>query len=152
LGCDTVINDILAVMRIAFFLHQADSAVPMYDPLAFTTEDAFEMGTIEAAKALLWEKEIGSLEPGKAADVVVLNGRNLRLSPAFNPVGVLVRYALSSDVTNVLIAGKLLVQDGQLLTIDEEALLEEAIALGGKLNRELAPRRYRSLSQRAVVQ
>jgi cytosine/adenosine deaminase-related metal-dependent hydrolase len=152
LGCDTVINDILAVMRIAFFLHQADSAVSLYDPLAFTTEDAFEMGTIEAAKTLLWEDEIGSLEPGKAADIVVLNGHNLRLSPAFNPVGVLVRYALSTDVTHVLIGGKLLVKDGQLLTIDEEALLEEATALGGKLSHELTPRRYRSLSQRAVVQ
>jgi 5-methylthioadenosine/S-adenosylhomocysteine deaminase len=150
LACDTVINDILALMRLAFFLHQADSGVALYDSLALTTKDAFEMGTLEGARAL-WEDEIGSLEAGKAADIVVLDGRNLRLTPAFNPVGVLVRYGLSTDVSTVLVGGREVVSEGRLVTIDEEALREEASALGSKLLRELGPRRYRPMFQRTIV-
>ena len=61
LGCDTIINDVLKLMRIAFTMHN-QAAMPLFDPFGFTTLDAFEMGTIDAAKLLLWDDEIGSLE------------------------------------------------------------------------------------------
>jgi 5-methylthioadenosine/S-adenosylhomocysteine deaminase len=130
------------VMRIAFIMHAQNSGVPLYDPVAFTTQDAFEMATIDAARLLRWEDEIGSLEAGKAADVVLIDGANVRLSPAYNPVGTLVRYAAGTDVENVWVAGRLLVEGGRLLTIDEPALLDEAAPLARKLTAELAPRRY----------
>ena len=60
LGCDTVINDILKVMRIAFIMQTQSTGIPLYDPVAFTTEDAFAMGTIDAARLLRWDDEIGS--------------------------------------------------------------------------------------------
>jgi 5-methylthioadenosine/S-adenosylhomocysteine deaminase len=145
LGCDTVINDLFKVMRIAFVMHGQSSGIPLYDPLALSTEDAMTMATIDAAKALRWDHEIGSLEPGKAADVVVVDAENTRLTPAYHPVGTLVRYAVGTDVESVVVAGRLVVDDGRVLTVDETPLLDEAERLGDKLGRVLAPRRYHPL-------
>jgi 5-methylthioadenosine/S-adenosylhomocysteine deaminase len=147
LGCDTVINDILKVMRIAFIMHTQESGIRLFDPFTFTTGDAFAMGTIEAARLLRWDDEIGSLEEGKAADVTVVDGDNVRLFPAYDPIGTLVRYATGTDVASVLVAGKLVVDGGKVLTVDEPALLEEAARVGEKLGAALAHRRYRPLRQ-----
>jgi 5-methylthioadenosine/S-adenosylhomocysteine deaminase len=151
LGCDTVINDLFKVMRIAFVMHGQASGIPLYDPLAFTTEDAMTMATIDAARALRWDDEIGSLEAGKAADVVVVDAENTRLTPAYQPVGTLVRYAVGTDVESVVVAGRLVVDDGRVLTIDEGPLLDEAVRLGDKLGEVLGPRRYRPLAEEATV-
>jgi 5-methylthioadenosine/S-adenosylhomocysteine deaminase len=145
LGCDTVINDLFKVMRIAFVMHGQSSGIPLYDPLAFSTEDAMTMATIDAARALRWDHEIGSLETGKAADVVVVDAENTRLTPAYHPVGTLVRYAVGTDVESVVVAGRVVVDAGRVLTVDEPSLLDEAERLGDKLGRVLGPRRYRPL-------
>ena len=148
LGCDTVINDILAVARIAFFMHGQAAGIPLYDPIGFTTEDAFDMATIDGARALLWDHEIGSLEVGKAADIAVIDGENLRLSPRHNPVGSIVRYAVGTDVKSVLVNGTLVVDDGDVLTVDEAALLDEADEVATRVREHLLPRRYWPLNQR----
>ncbi|HXF97513.1 MAG TPA: amidohydrolase family protein [Gaiellaceae bacterium] len=145
LGCDTVINDILKVMRIAFIMHTQESGIRLFDPFGFTTGDAFAMGTIDAARLLNWDHEIGSLEVGKAADIAVIDGDNVRLFPAYDPIGTLVRYATGTDVESVLVAGRLVVDGGKVLTVDEPALLDEAARVGEKLGRALADRRYRPL-------
>jgi 5-methylthioadenosine/S-adenosylhomocysteine deaminase len=149
LGCDTVINDILKVMRIAFIVHAAETGTRMFDPFGLTTEDVFAMGTIDAARLLRWEHEIGSLEPGKAADLAVVDGDNVRLTPAYDPIGTLVRYAAGPDVESVLVAGTLVVDGGRVLTVDEPALLDEAERVGRKLGEVLGPRRYRPLRELA---
>jgi 5-methylthioadenosine/S-adenosylhomocysteine deaminase len=151
LGCDTVINDLFKVMRIAFVMHGQASGIPLYDPVALTTEDAMTMATIDAARALRWDDEIGSLEAGKAADVVVVDAENTRLTPAYQPVGTLVRYAVGTDVESVVVAGRVVVDDGRVLTIDEGPLLDEAVHLGDKLGAVLGPRRYRPLAAEATV-
>ena len=148
LGCDTVINDIIAVMRIAFFMQAQSAGVPLYDPLGFTTEDAFDMATIDGARALMWDHEIGSLEAGKAADIAVIDGENPRLSPRHNPVGCLVRYAAGTDVKNVLVNGRLVVDEGRVLTVDEASLLVEADEVAARVRDDLLPRRYWPLTQR----
>jgi cytosine/adenosine deaminase-related metal-dependent hydrolase len=150
LGCDTVINDILKVMRVAFIMQTQATGIPLYDPLSFTTDDAFTMGTRDAARLLRWDQEIGSLEVGKAADITVIDGNNVRLTPAYNPIGTLVRYAVGTDVESVLVAGRLVVDGGKLLTIDEDELVDEAVELGEKLGAELGPRRYRPLTTSSV--
>jgi 5-methylthioadenosine/S-adenosylhomocysteine deaminase len=151
LGCDTVINDLFKVMRIAFVMHGQASGIPLYDPVALTTEDAMTMATIDAARALRWDHEIGSLEEGKAADVVVVDAENTRLTPAYQPIGTLVRYAVGTDVESVVVAGRVVVDDGRVLTIDEAPLLDEAVRLGDKLGAVLGPRRYRPLAAEATV-
>ena len=148
LGCDTVINDSLAVMRIAFFMQAQSAGIPLYDPIGFTTEDAFDMATIDGAKALMWDGRIGSLEVGKAADITVIDGENPRLSPRHNPVGSLVRYGVGTDVRSVLVDGRVVVDDGRVLTVDEEALLEEADEVADRVRDDLLPRRYWPLNQR----
>ena len=145
LGCDTVINDLIKVMRIAFVMHGQANGISFYDPVGFTTEDAMTMATIDAARALRWDQEIGSLEPGKAADVVVVDAENTRLTPTYDPIGTLVRYATGTDVVSVVVAGRTVVDEGRVLTIDEHSLLDEAEELGAKLGRVLEPRRYRPL-------
>ncbi|HEX2126692.1 MAG TPA: amidohydrolase family protein [Thermoleophilaceae bacterium] len=151
LGCDTVINDLFKVMRIAFVMHGQASGIPLYDPVALTTEDAMTMATIDAARALRWDHEVGSLEEGKAADVVVVDAENTRLTPAYQPIGTLVRYAVGTDVESVVVAGRVVVDDGRVLTIDEAPLLDEAVRLGDKLGAVLGPRRYRPLAAEATV-
>jgi 5-methylthioadenosine/S-adenosylhomocysteine deaminase len=147
LGCDTVINDLFKVMRIAFVMHGQSSGIPLYDPLAFSTDDAMEMATIDAARALRWDHEIGSLEAGKAADVVIVDAENTRLTPTYHPVGTLVRYAVGTDVESVVVAGRLVVDAGRVLTVEEPALLDEAERLGDKLGEVLGPRRYHPLPE-----
>jgi 5-methylthioadenosine/S-adenosylhomocysteine deaminase len=152
LGCDTVINDLFKVMRIAFVMHGQASGIPLYDPVGFTTEDAMTMATIDAARAIRWDDEIGSLEPGKAADVVVVDAENTRLTPTYQPAGTLVRYAVGTDVETVVVAGRIVVDEGRVLTVDEPSLLDEAVRLGDKLGAALGPRRYRPLPlERAAV-
>jgi 5-methylthioadenosine/S-adenosylhomocysteine deaminase len=152
LGCDTVINDLFKVMRIAFVVHGQASGIPLYDPVGFTTEDAMTMATIDAARAIRWDDEIGSLEPGKAADVVVVDAENTRLTPTYQPAGTLVRYAVGTDVETVVVAGRIVVDEGRVLTVDEPSLLDEAVRLGDKLGAALGPRRYRPLPlERAAV-
>ena len=150
LGCDTIINDVLKLMRIAFVMHN-QAAMPMFDPYGFSTHDAFEMGTIDAARLLLWDDEIGSLEVGKAADITVIDANNVRLTPSTDPIATLVRYGVGTDAESVMVAGELTVHDGRLLTIDEESLIEEAERLGARIVREMAPRRYVELGSNVSV-
>ncbi len=151
LGCDTVINDILAVARIAYLMHGQAAGIPMYDPVGFTAEDAFDMATIDGARALLWEHEIGSLEPGKAADVAVFDGENPRLSPRYNPVGALMRYGAGTDVKSVLVNGRLAVDEGRVLAVDEAELLAEADEVAARMRDHLMPRRYWPLTRRSQL-
>ncbi len=148
LGCDTVINDVLAVARIAYLMHGQAAGIPLYDPVGFTTEDAFDMATIDGARALRWEHEIGSLEVGKAADLVVLDGENPRLSPRHNPVGAILRYGAGTDTKTVLVDGALVVDGGRVLAVDEAALLDEADEVAQRVRRHLLERRYWPLNHR----
>lgn len=151
LGCDTVINDLFKVMRITLIMHAQSHGIAYFDPYALTSDDVMEMATIEGAKSLLWDHEIGSLEVGKAADITVVDGDNLRLSPRYNPVGCLIRYATGTDVKSVLVNGNLVVDDGQVLTIDESQLLKEADEVAGRMREHLQHRRYGPLAARSKI-
>jgi 5-methylthioadenosine/S-adenosylhomocysteine deaminase len=88
-----------------------------------------KMATIQGAKALGLDAVIGSLEIGKKADVIVIDTRKPHLVPVYNPVSHIVYAAQGPDVRDVIVNGRLLVQNRKLLTIDIENILEKVTRL-----------------------
>lgn len=96
------------------------------DPKAIPAEQVVEMATIGGARALHLERLIGSLEPGKKADLMIVDTSAPHATPMYDVYSELV-YALHySDVRTVVIAGKIVVEDGLVLTLDEKAILTKA--------------------------
>jgi cytosine/adenosine deaminase-related metal-dependent hydrolase len=126
LGCDggpsNNTYDLLREMRAAAVVHKARTL----DPLLLPGETVLEMATINGARALGLQDEIGSIEAGKKADLVVVDFRTPHLVPAPNPVSALVYGASAADVDAVLVDGRLLVDRGRVLTLDERAVACEA--------------------------
>jgi cytosine/adenosine deaminase-related metal-dependent hydrolase len=113
--------DLVREMRWASYLHKARTL----DPLVTPAEAVLEMATINGAKAMGLEKEIGSLEVGKQADFVVFDLDKPHVTPSVHPVSTLVYAATGTDVDTVVIAGQVIVQGGRVLTLDEERILRE---------------------------
>ncbi len=87
-----------------------------------------EMVTIDAARALHMETEIGSLEPGKRADVITVDLRKPHLAPANMPIWRLVCFANGQDVDTVLVDGKILMRNRQVPHVDVADILAQADA------------------------
>ena len=85
-----------------------------------------EMVTIDAARALGMEKEIGSLEVGKKADIILVNMFKPHLYPLNMPVYRIVYFANGSDVDTVIVDGKVLMENRIVKTVNEEEVLEMA--------------------------
>lgn len=96
------------------------------NPGAISPATALEMATVRAARALGLD-DLGRLVPGQRADVVCVDTRSLRFQPVLDPTWSLVHRAEGSDVTHVVVDGSLVVQDGKLTTVDEEALMMEML-------------------------
>ena len=92
-------------------------------------ERALEMATLRGAEALLLETTIGSLEPGKRADLVLYDLDVPEWRPLLNPVNNLVYAATGASVRTVVIDGQVVLDDGKLTTLDERALYERAETL-----------------------
>ncbi|MBO0726048.1 MAG: amidohydrolase [Blastocatellia bacterium] len=91
-------------------------------PTVVTAGQALDMATIGGARALHMEREIGSLESGKRADLIVVDLSALHLTPMYNVISHLVYAAKASDVTDTIVNGRLLMRNRRLLTLDEEAV------------------------------
>jgi 5-methylthioadenosine/S-adenosylhomocysteine deaminase len=87
--------------------------------------DFVHMATIGGAEAMGLDDIVGSVEVGKRADLLVVEGDFLDALPALDPVFIVARCATGRDVTNVVVDGRVVVRDRRLLTIDEEALKDE---------------------------
>ena len=101
------------------------------DPKVMPAWDVLRMATIEGAEAIGLAGQIGSLEPGKQADLIMVDLRELNLSPVLtdpirNIVPNLVYSASGHEVTTAMVDGKVLMRDRRLLTVDENAIREEA--------------------------
>jgi len=96
------------------------------NPLALNAKAAVEMATIDGARAIHMDKDIGSLEPGKKADLIVIALDRPNAVPMYD-VYAQVAYALkASDVDTVVIGGRPLMRDHKLLTVDEAAAVAKA--------------------------
>ncbi|KAK3044636.1 hypothetical protein LTS18_000752 [Coniosporium uncinatum] len=114
--------DMLQEMKLAGIVHKAVS----FDPMAVPAEEVLEMATINGAKALGLEEQVGSLEVGKKADFVAVNMKRVGLQPWFSPVSAVVFAATGSDVDLVVVDGKAVVEKGKLMTMDEQEIIAEA--------------------------
>lgn len=100
------------------------------DPTVVSAREALAMGTIGGARALHLENEIGSLEAGKLADLIIVDAGSMHMVPMYDVYSHLVYAAKASDVTHTVVAGRVLMRDGELETLDEAAILEEAKRYG----------------------
>jgi len=100
------------------------------DPLALNAKSVVEMATIDGARALHMEKEIGSLEAGKKADFIVIGLNEPNAVPMYDVYAQIAYSLKGSDVETVVIGGKVVMRDWKLLTIDEPRVLEKAREYG----------------------
>jgi 5-methylthioadenosine/S-adenosylhomocysteine deaminase len=96
------------------------------DPTVLPAETVLAMVTSNAARAVLWEDEIGSLEEGKKADLVVVNPHSTGMLPVHDPVASLVSALRSENIESVMVDGQWLMREKEILSVDEGAILDEA--------------------------
>ncbi|HVR71867.1 MAG TPA: amidohydrolase [Vicinamibacteria bacterium] len=96
------------------------------DPTAAPAAAVLEMATLGGARALGLEKELGSLEPGKRADLIVVGRSEPRLHPLYDTVSHLVYAAKGADVRHAVVEGRVIMRDRRVLTLDAAAVLAEA--------------------------
>jgi len=122
-GCASNNNlDLFTEMDMAAKLHKIRSM----DPTVLDAVTVLKMATIEGAKALGLENITGSLEPGKKADIIVLNTNRPHLTPMYNPYSHLVYSAKGSDVSHSIINGQLIMENRKLLTMDLDMIMARA--------------------------
>jgi 5-methylthioadenosine/S-adenosylhomocysteine deaminase len=96
------------------------------DPLAMNAKAVVEIATIEGAKALHMEKEIGSLEPGKKADLILISLDEPNAVPMYDIYAQLAYALKASDVETVIIGARVVMRDRKLLTVNEEQAIAKA--------------------------
>ena len=119
----TVSTDLFAQMRSVLTLQRAQInemrlAGQQNLPAVITSRDVMEFATIEGARATGLESIVGTLTPGKEADIIMLRTDRINVLPINDPIGVVVRGMDSSNVDSVFIAGKARKRRGQLLDVD----------------------------------
>jgi cytosine/adenosine deaminase-related metal-dependent hydrolase len=87
-----------------------------------------DMATMGGAKALHMEDEIGSLEVGKLADIIVIDTKAPNMVPVYNPYSALVYSANSANVRHSIVDGMVIMKDREILTVDEGEIRAEALA------------------------
>ena len=143
LGCDNQGNDMFDTMRAAWLIHGAKWGVERYDPEFLPAGDLLAMATIESAGVLCADDLIGSLEVGKAADLVLLDGNAPHLLAQHSLASDLVRFATRGEVKATIVAGRVLYQDGEFKTIDMDRLRADAKAGAAFVRAVVEERRYK---------
>src|SRR5258706_1474984 len=107
------------------------------DPRALGAKAAVEMATIEGARALHMEKEIGSVETGKKADLILIGLDAPNAVPMYDVYAQLAYALKGSDVETVIIGGRVVMRDRKLLTVDEPSVIAKAKEFKGKVEASL---------------
>ncbi len=124
-------NDLnmIGEMRTAAMLAKGASE----NPMALPAKDALRVATLGGAIALGRADRFGSLTPGKAADVVAIHLSDIRTQPVYDPIAQIVYSAGRDQVSDVWVAGNAVVRSGQLLTLDQNAVMNEAAQLATQI-------------------
>ncbi len=120
--------DMLEEIRLAALLHKVET----FDPLVVPAVEALKMAT-EYGAAAVGINNIGKLEAGYKADITLFDMSGAEWQPCYNPVSLLVYSANSSSVDTVIVDGKILMQNRELKTLDEEKIIAEFNACANKL-------------------
>ncbi|XP_019155758.1 PREDICTED: uncharacterized protein LOC109152513 isoform X2 [Ipomoea nil] len=96
------------------------------DPTIFPAETILKMVTINGAKSVLWDKEIGSLEVGKKADMIVVNPFSWSMMPIHDCISSLVYSMRTENIVSVICNGRWIMKDKKILTVDEAEVLDAA--------------------------
>ena len=120
--------DMVEQMKACSFLQN----VKHLDPTIMPPERCLEMATINASRALGFEGELGSLEPGKLADIAIFGLRTAHAAVAHNPISSLVYSAKGTDVHTLLVDGQVVIDAGELKTFKDEARVIDAATQRGK--------------------
>ena len=121
--------DMFDAMRQAAFLHK----LAKMDPKVMPAAQALDLATRGGAEALGMGQRIGSLEPGKQADVITVSMDGARQTPVFDPIAQLVYVNRGSDVRNTVVAGKILMKNGQVTTLRAAEVLRDARAMAERV-------------------
>jgi 5-methylthioadenosine/S-adenosylhomocysteine deaminase len=121
--------DMFEAMRQAALLQKLQTG----DPRAIPARVALEMATIEGARALGLDRDIGSLAAGKRADVIVVSMASARQTPMYDPISHLVYATRGDDVKTTIVNGRVLMRDRRVLALNEAAVLQEARALAAQV-------------------
>ena len=109
------------------------------DPKIISALQAFELATIRGAQALHLDKEIGSLETGKRADLLLIERDSLNQTPMYNLYSDLVYATKANDVETVIINGRIVMRDCKLLTLDEPTIKKDASVFRERIIKSLTP-------------
>lgn len=133
LGTDSAASnnrmDLLEEARFAALLHSADARRAD----ALTADDLLRLCTIDGARALGLESAVGTLEPGKEADLCAVSLKGPHVRPIHDPTVAIFHGARGSDVVMTVVQGKMVFRDGAMLTMDEEAIGGAVEAAAAKL-------------------
>jgi 5-methylthioadenosine/S-adenosylhomocysteine deaminase len=126
--------DMFEAMRQASFLAKHTS----HDPTAVPARTALDLATIGGARALGLQQLIGSLEPGKRADLIVVSTAAARQTPLYDPVSHLVYTTRGDDVRTTIVNGAVLMRDRQMKTLNRNAVIAEANRLAQRVKNAVA--------------
>jgi len=121
--------DMFEAMRVAALLHK----VTTMDPRALPARQALELATRRGAEALGMGDRIGSLEPGKQADLITVAVDGARQTPMFEPVSHLVYVTRGDDVRTTIVAGRILMENGRVLSLKSADVLRDARAMAERV-------------------
>ncbi len=107
----------------------------LLDSTVVPAEEVLAMVTCNGARAVQWEDQIGSLEVGKQADLVVINPNTATMLPMHDPIANMVTSMRSHNVESVMVNGRWLMREGKILTVNEAEVLEEAKARAAAIAR-----------------
>ncbi len=125
LGTDGALTgslDLFRQMAISYVGQVAGFGVPYRDSAPILPDQLLYAATMGGARALRWDDEIGSLEPGKKADLILVARDDLDVLPSYHPVYTAAYNTSARQVRTALVDGKVVVENGRLITIDEEEL------------------------------
>ncbi|NGP60821.1 amidohydrolase [Paenibacillus thiaminolyticus] len=112
--------DMIDEMLLTALIHKGRTLTPTKLPAV----QVLEMATVNGARCLGWDDEIGSLEAGKKADLIIINPRSAGVLPVHDPVSTLVYAMHSSNVESSMCNGQWIMKDRRIVTLDEDAILD----------------------------